>query len=34
MVFEYVLENKTSTWIIQLSFFHVMKYADLVYKSI
>jgi hypothetical protein len=31
MVFECLLENKTIMWIIQLSFFQVMKYASLVY---
>jgi hypothetical protein len=31
MVFKCVLENKTSMWIIQLSFCQVMKYIDLVY---
>jgi hypothetical protein len=31
MVFECVLENKTSTWTIYLSFFQVMIYVDLVY---
>jgi hypothetical protein len=34
MVFRCVLDNKTLTWIIQLSFFQVMKYADLVYDQI
>jgi len=34
MVFERLLENKTSMWIIQLSFFQVMKYASLVYDLI
>jgi len=34
MVFECLLENKTSMWIIQLSFFQVMKYASLVYDLI
>ncbi len=29
MVFKCVLKNKTSTWIIQLSFFQVMKYTYL-----
>jgi Na+-transporting NADH:ubiquinone oxidoreductase subunit NqrE len=31
MVFKCVLEKKTLTWIIKLSFFEVMKYIDLVY---
>jgi Na+-transporting NADH:ubiquinone oxidoreductase subunit NqrE len=34
MVFECVLKNKTLTWIIQLSFFQVMKYTYLVYDWI
>jgi len=34
MVFKSELENKKLTWIIQISFFLVMKYADLVYNSI
>jgi hypothetical protein len=34
MVFKSVLENKTSMWIIQLSFFQVMKYVELAYNSI
>jgi hypothetical protein len=31
MVFECVLENNTTMWIILLSFFQVMKYVDIVY---
>jgi hypothetical protein len=34
MVFGCVLKNKTPTWIIELSFFQVIKYTNLVYDLI